>query len=129
MCGEQKFFICKHCGNMVGMLRSSGAPMSCCGDNMTELVANTEEASTEKHLPVIEVNGRNVTVTVGSVLHPMVAEHYIEWIYLLTDKGGHRKCLLPGAAPAVSFVLTEDENLIAAFEYCNLHGLWKTEAK
>ena len=95
---------------------------------MNELVPNTKEASLEKHLPVIEKQDRQVTVKIGSVPHPMLPEHYIQWVYLLTNQGGHRKCLLPGNAPEVTFTLSEGEILLSAYEYCNLHGLWKTEA-
>ena len=125
MCGEQKFFICKHCGNIIGMIHNSGVPMICCGEKMNELVPNTKEASLEKHLPVIEKQDRQVTVKIGSVPHPMLPEHYIQWVYLLTNQGGHRKCLLPGNAPEVTFTLSEGEILLSAYEYCNLHGLWK----
>ena len=116
---EQKFFICKHCGNLVGMIFSSGVPMVCCGEKMTELVANTTDAATEKHV--------TVTAVVGSVEHPMLPEHYIQWIYLLTTTGGHRTALQPGEAPKAVFTLQDDEKPVAVYEYCNLHGLWKTE--
>lgn len=120
-----KFFICKHCGNLVGMIFNSGAPMVCCGDQMTELVPNTVEASHEKHLPVISVSGDKVTVKIGSVEHPMTDEHYIQWIYLETEHGGQRKALKPGDKPEAEFVLDGDK-MIAAYAYCNLHGLWET---
>ena len=125
MC-EVRFFICKHCGNLVSMIHSSGVPMICCGEKMTELIPGSVDASTEKHVPVISVDGDKVTVRVGSVEHPMLEEHYIQWIYLHTDKGCHRKCLSPGEAPEAAFVLT-DEEPVAAYEYCNLHGLWKAD--
>lgn len=124
---EQKFFICKHCGNLVGMIFSSGVPMVCCGEKMTELVANTTDAATEKHVPVVTVEGNTVTAVVGSVEHPMLPEHYIQWIYLLTTTGGHRTALQPGEAPKTVFTLQDDEKPVAVYEYCNLHGLWKTE--
>lgn len=125
---DQKFFVCKHCGNLVGMIHNAGVKIICCGEPMTELVANTVEAASEKHLPVVSVEGNTVTVNVGSVEHPMQEEHSIEWIYLETDKGGHRKALNAGEKPVVSFALVEEKPL-AAFAYCNLHGLWKTEIK
>jgi superoxide reductase len=124
---EKKFFVCKHCGNLVGMIRNAGVPIVCCGEPMNELVANTVEASVEKHIPVVKIDGNKVNAKVGSVEHPMVEEHYIEWLYLQTDKGGHRKNLAPGETPEVSFAITEDEKPVAVFAYCNLHGLWKTE--
>lgn len=123
---DTRFFICKHCGNIIGMIRSSGAKVSCCGEEMTELVANTVEASHEKHIPVVTVEGDTVTVKVGSVPHPMLEEHYIMWVYLQSEKGGQRKCLKPGDEPVVSFKVIDDKP-IAVYEYCNLHGLWKAD--
>ena len=127
MCNNNKFYICEHCGNLVGMINDSGVRMVCCGQKMTKLEAGVVEASHEKHIPVAEVNGNTVTVTVGSVEHPMAEEHSILWVYLETDKGGQRKCLEVGAAPRVQFALADGEKPIAAYAYCNLHGLWKTE--
>lgn len=126
MMNEQKFFLCKHCGNLAGMVHFSGAKMVCCGDEMTELVPNTVEASAEKHLPVVTLAEGSVTVAVGSAAHPMIAEHYIQWVYLWTDKGGQRKALHPEEAPSATFCLAEGEKPLAAYAYCNLHGLWKT---
>lgn len=123
---EQKFYICKRCGNIVGVIKNGGGKLVCCNEAMAELVANTTEAATEKHLPVVTVSDQEVTVTVGSVAHPMTEEHLINWIYLLTEKGGQRKHLLPGDEPTVTFALTKDDHAVAAFAYCNLHGLWKT---
>jgi len=125
---EQKFYICKHCGNIVGMIENSGVNPVCCGDKMTELVPNTTDASAEKHVPVIKVDGNLVTVEIGSAPHPMTEEHHISWVYLLTDKGGQRKNLEHTAAPSVTFMLTDDDKTVSAFAYCNLHGLWKADA-
>lgn len=122
---EQRFFLCKHCGNLVGMIRDSGVPIICCGEPMTALEANTVDASREKHVPVVKVEGNRVFVSVGSVAHPMAEEHYIQWIYLQTSSGGQRKCLLPGEKPEAVF-LVEDDAPVAVYEFCNLHGLWKT---
>ncbi len=124
----QKFFICKHCGNIVGFINNSGVPLVCCGEKMTELVANTTDAAVEKHVPVITVNGSKVTVDIGSIEHPMTEQHYISWVYIQTSKGGQRKNLAPNDKPSVEFVLTDDDNLETAYAYCNLHGLWKAEA-
>ncbi|MBQ2134237.1 MAG: desulfoferrodoxin [Phascolarctobacterium sp.] len=120
----KKFFVCKHCGNMIGLLHDAGVPMMCCGEKMVELVPNTTDAAQEKHVPVATVEGNKVVVNVGSVDHPMLDEHWIQWVYLETDKGGHRKVLNPGEKPNVVFALTEDEKPLAVYEYCNLHGLW-----
>ncbi|MBQ7356760.1 MAG: desulfoferrodoxin [Clostridia bacterium] len=126
MCNNNKFFICEKCGNLVGMINESGVPIKCCGQNMTRLEAGTVEASREKHIPVVTVDGKTVTVNVGSVEHPMVAEHSILWVYLETTRGGQRKCLEVGKAPIVTFALADEEPK-AVYAYCNLHGLWKTE--
>jgi len=123
---DPKFYLCKICGNLVGKIHDSGVTMVCCGQPMTELIPNTVEASFEKHLPVISVAGSTVTVKVGSVSHPMTPEHYIDFIYLETEKGGQRKALAPNALPEASFMVTPDDKPVGAFAYCNLHGLWKT---
>lgn len=121
-----RFFICRHCGNLVGVINNSGVPIICCGEPMQELVPGTVDASKEKHIPVVSVEGSTVTVTVGSVLHPMLPEHFIEWIYLQTENGGQRRILKAGDAPEAEFN-TAGDRPVAAYAYCNLHGLWKTE--
>ncbi len=125
MC-EIRFFKCMHCGNIIGVIHNAGVPMMCCGEKMTELVPGTVDASLEKHVPVVTVEGNTVTVKIGEVEHPMVEEHFIQWVYLQTDRGGQRKCLKPGEKPEVCFALC-DETPVAVYEYCNLHGLWKTD--
>lgn len=125
MC-EIRFYVCEHCGNIVGMIHNAGVPMMCCGQKMTELVPNTVEASVEKHLPVVTFDGDLVKVEIGSTAHPMVEEHHIEWVYVQTDRGGQRKCLKVGEEPEVHFALC-DEKVVAVYAYCNIHGLWKTE--
>ena len=122
-----KFFVCEKCGNLVNVIEASGVKMRCCGQEMTELVANTVEASREKHLPVVEVADGVVKVNVGSVDHPMSEEHNIAWVVLHTDKGVYRKHLKPTEAPVAEFLLAEGETPVAVFAYCNLHGLWKSE--
>jgi superoxide reductase len=107
------------------MIHASGVQMICCGDPMTEVVPNTTDAAQEKHVPVIGVDGNKVTVDIGSVPHPMTPEHHIAWVYLETEKGGQRKCLPVDGAPQISFSLTADDKVVAAYAYCNLHGLWK----
>ncbi len=120
-----KFFICRSCGNLTGMIFDSGAPLSCCGQNMQPLVPNTVDASGEKHLPVVSIEGDTVNVRVGSVAHPMLPEHYIEWIYVQTANGGQRKALKPGNKPCACFSLCGDK-VVAVYAYCNIHGLWMT---
>ena len=140
MCGKQRFFICKHCGNLIGLIDDKGVPMVCCGENMEELTPNTVEASVEKHLPAVTVSGAcdcgcdgdcgcdSLAVQVGSVPHPMEEAHHISFVYVETERGGQRKCLKVGEAPALTFSFAEDKPL-AVYAYCNLHGLWKTEIK
>ena len=123
---DHKFFVCKHCGNIVGLIHNAGVPLICCGEPMQELKANTTEAAQEKHVPVVTVAGDTVTVSVGSVSHPMTSEHSIQWIYLQTKHGGQRKALLPEEEPKAVYKLVDDEPVVA-FAYCNLHGLWKAD--
>ncbi len=120
-----KFYVCRHCGNLVGMLHASGVPIVCCGEEMQALTPNTTEASGEKHLPSVTVNGSELCVNVGSVDHPMTPEHFIQWVYVETENGGQRRVLKPGDAPTVTFCLGEDRAK-AVYAYCNLHGLWMT---
>lgn len=122
---EPKFYICERCGNLIEMIRPSGVKIVCCGQEMTELVPGTTDGATEKHIPVCEKEGNLVTVRVGSVAHPMVPEHFIQWIYLQTKNGIQRVELHPGEEPKATFALTEGDEIVAAYEYCNIHGLWK----
>lgn len=124
-----RYFKCKHCGNMVSLIKDSGVPMMCCGQEMTEMRVGVTDAAVEKHVPEIVVEGKKVIVKVGSVAHPMIAEHYIEWVSIETKEGEQRKALKPEMAPEVEFALSESDELIAAYAYCNLHGLWKAENK
>lgn len=122
---KQKFFICSHCGNIVAFAKNQGVPVLCCGQKMQEIVPGTVEASGEKHIPVYTVEDNIVTVMVGSVEHPMLPEHYIEWISLETNMGNQRKELNPGDKPVAKFALLPGEEVVAAYAYCNLHSLWK----
>ncbi|MCY1151316.1 MAG: desulfoferrodoxin family protein [Sphaerochaetaceae bacterium] len=123
---EQEFYICKHCGNIVAKVHDAGVPVVCCGEEMQKLVPNTVDAANEKHVPVVTVEGNIVTVEVGSVPHPMTEKHLITWIYIQTEHGGQRKNLTPSDEPKAQFALADGDKLVAAFEYCNLHGLWET---
>ncbi len=122
-----KFYVCEICGNLVEMVKESGAAITCCGQKMKEIVPGTVDAAFEKHVPVVQVIGQQVKVSVGAVTHPMLDVHYIEWIALETKKGVQRKTLSPNQSPEVVFVLTPDDEVVAAYAYCNLHGLWKSE--
>ncbi len=121
---EQKFLICEHCGNIVAAVKESGVPVMCCGQKMKEIIPGSVEASREKHIPEFVVEGNKVIVTVGSVEHPMLPEHYIEWVSIQTKQGNQRKQLTPGSAPKVCFSLCEGDSVEAVYAYCNLHGLW-----
>ena len=122
-----KFYICKHCGNIVTKLTSAGVPIKCCGENMVLLEAGVTEAAVEKHVPSVTVEGSLVKVSVGSVAHPMTDEHYIPWVALETETSASVEWLKPGQAPEVVFSLAEGQKAKAVYAWCNLHGLWKTE--
>lgn len=126
MYSEQKFFYCKHCGNLVGLIQEGGGQLVCCNEKMIHLTPNTVEASLEKHLPIIDIEPNAIRVSVGSVKHPMTPEHHISWIYVLTTSGGMRKVLPVDGIPMATFTLSLDEKVLAVYAYCNLHGLWKT---
>ena len=120
-----KFYICNHCKNIIGKIQDKGVPVVCCGEKMAELVPNTTEAATEKHIPVASAEGNLITVQIGSTLHPMTEEHLIQWVYLETEEGGQRKSLKAGDKPEVVFALSPSDKAKAVYAYCNLHGLWK----
>ena len=122
---KQVFYRCNHCGNIVAFVKASGVPVVCCGEKMTEIIPGTVDASREKHIPVWSVDGNIVHVTVGSVEHPMLPEHFIEWISIETKQGNQRKELRPGEKPEACFALCEGDEVEAVYAYCNLHGLWK----
>ncbi len=122
-----KFYRCKHCGNIIAMVNDSGVRVKCCGEEMMELIPGEVDAALEKHVPVFEKNGNILTVRVGSVAHPMLEEHYIQWIAIRTNKGNQRKCLNPGDEPKAEFALLDGEEVLEVYEYCNLHGLWRSK--
>ena len=124
---KQKFYVCEHCGNIITKVQDSKVPVMCCGQKMTEMVPGTTDAAVEKHVPVYEVEGNTVSVKVGSVEHPMVEEHYIQWIVLETKEGFQVKYLKPENPPVTKFSLAEGDEVVAVLEFCNLHGLWKAE--
>lgn len=118
---------CEHCGTIVEEIKQGGCHPSCCGSPMTKLEPGTSDGAHEKHVPVYSIEGNKVSVTVGEAEHPMLEAHYIEWIAVETERGTYRKALAPGEAPKAEFALSDGESLKAVYEYCNLHGLWKTE--
>ena len=122
---QLKFYYCRHCGKIISIVKDSGVKTICCSEEMLELLPGTTDGVSEKHIPIIKISGNTVSVTVGSKLHPSETAHYIEWILLQTDKGIQQKWLKPGDEPKSTFVLGEGEKVEAAYEYCNLHKLWK----
>ena len=122
-----KFYICEHCGNIITFMKNAGVPVMCCDQKMKELVPGTSDGAVEKHVPAVSVEGQKVVVKVGEAEHPMLEAHYIQWIALETESGVQIKNLKPGAKPEAVFLLPEGEKAVAAYEYCNLHGLWKKE--
>ena len=122
-----QFYQCAHCGQIVAIVKKTGAPVVCCGEPMKEIIAGTTDAAVEKHVPVFEVKGDVVVVRVGAAEHPMVEAHFIEWIVLQTKQGNQRKALKPGEAPAACFKICDGDEVVAVYAYCNLHGLWKAE--
>lgn len=122
---QERFYLCRRCGNLIGMIHDAGVPIRCCGEAMEAMTANSTQEGGEKHLPVVSVQDTVVHVSVGSAAHPMTEEHSIEWVYLQTARGGQRKALRSGEVPEVKFALIEDQP-VAAYAYCNRHGLWMT---
>ena len=123
---DTKILVCPVCGQIIEVVKDKNIPIVCCGKPMEELKANTVDASQEKHVPVVEISGDTVNVKVGSAAHPMEEDHYIEWIYVVTEQGVFARCLKPGEAPEATIDL-QGQTPISVFEYCNKHGLWKTD--
>lgn len=121
-----KFYKCMTCGNVTVKAVDSGVPVVCCGQPMTELAANKEDAAVEKHVPAVTVDGNKIEVQVGDTIHPMLEEHYIQFICLETENGFQVKQLKPEDEPKAVFCACDGKPL-AVYELCNLHGLWVKE--
>ena len=119
-----KFYQCSHCKNIITYVDNKGVPVMCCGEKMQELVPGTVDAAAEKHVPVVKKDGNKVTVSVGSVTHPMLEEHSIQFIAVETKQGSQIKYLKPNEAPEAVFAIADGDEFVAAYEYCNVHGLW-----
>jgi superoxide reductase len=153
---ETSFYRCEKCGNVVAIVKSGGGELTCCGQAMTKLQANSTDAAIEKHVPVLTVEGGRIIAAVGSVAHPMTAEHYIEWIAMVAGNRVEIVHLMPGKKPKArfsyfpgedeviyvgkndeivpncegtpcNFVYNDNISKVTVYAYCNLHGLWKTE--
>lgn len=121
-----KFFICNHCGNIIEMVRDRGVKVECCGEPMQLLVPGTSDGAKEKHVPFVEVADEKLAAKIGEVPHPMEEKHYIEWIAFVNEDIVKRVNLKPGEE-AIAY---HNKNFKGeVYEYCNLHGLWKTEVK
>ena len=119
-----EFYRCSVCGNMVALIKKGGGTLVCCGKEMVKLEANSTDASQEKHVPVVTKEGGKIKAAIGSVAHPMLPEHFIEWIAIVCDDRVEIKYLKPGEEPQAEFNEAKSGTIYA---YCNLHGLWKTD--
>ena len=119
---NREFLKCEKCGNLVGVVENAGVSLYCCGAPMTKLVANTVDASVEKHLPAVSRADNELVVTVGEVVHPMTEAHHISWICVAQDKKTYRAALDVTKEPKASFVI--DSGDATVYAYCNLHDLW-----
>lgn len=119
---ELKLYVCRHCGNVVWKVVDKGVPVVCCGQKMEEFVPGTTDASQEKHVPAIKREGDRVTIQVGSVIHPMLEEHYISMIAAVSGDTVTVRFPKPGDDPTL---VVESKEPIDAYEICNLHGFWK----
>lgn len=119
-----KLFKCNHCGNIATKVVDKGVPLVCCGEKMQELVPGAVDGALEKHVPVVTVEGPAVHVQVGEVEHPMLEEHFIQFIVVVTTAGFQVAHLDPSMKPVADFVMPEGVQAIKVYEYCNLHGLW-----
>ena len=122
-----KFYICETCKNIITKIVDSKVPVVCCGKPMKELVPGAVDGALEKHVPAVTIEGNTVKVQIGEVIHPMLPEHYIQFIALETKNGVQIKNLKAGDEPKVEFVLADGDEAVAVYEYCNLHGLWVKE--
>lgn len=117
-----QIYKCNICGNIIEMVHAGAGQLVCCGQPMILMSENTIDAAIEKHKPIISKIEGGYKIDVGSTPHPMVAEHYIEWIEIIVDNITYKKFLKPDNAPSAEFMV-KGENAIAR-AYCNLHGLW-----
>lgn len=120
-----KYFVCEHCGNIIEKVNDAGVPVVCCGEKMKEIIPGSVDAAVEKHVPAVTKDGNTIKVVVGEIEHPMLEEHYIGWIAIENKEGMQRKTLKAGQKPEAVFALADGDELVAAYAWCNLHGLWK----
>lgn len=118
------FYKCDICGQIVASTEELINPLSCCNHEMRLLTPAESDGALEKHVPVYSIEGETLTVSIGSEPHPMVPEHYIEWVCLVTCCGVQWQPLEPGIAPVATFKVKPGEQVVAIYEYCNIHGLY-----
>ena len=126
MKNERKFYRCSRCGNIISFVHNAGPAVVCCGEQVRELTPNTSDGAHEKHVPAVVRENGKLTVTVGSVAHPMTEEHHIAWIVTVNGDRTQRVALKPAGVPSAEFTVTDEP--VAVYAYCNLHGLWVAEA-
>lgn len=122
---EQKYYECRHCGNIAALIRDQGVPLFCCKEKMEQIHPGAAQGSAEKHIPVCTVSGDRVQVRVGSAAHPMTEAHHIQWICLETERKIQYAHLDPGDAPQAEFSLCPGETVRAVYAFCNQHSLWR----
>ena len=122
-----KLLKCEVCGKIVEVVKDTQVPLMCCGKPMKELVANTEDGAHEKHIPVVEVNGDSLYIKVGEVEHPMIETHWITHIFVVMGNKVLKVSLKPKEKPEATVLLNGYKGKVEVYEYCNLHGLYKTE--
>lgn len=124
-CDVQTFYKCNVCGNVMIKLTDSGLTPQCCGRDMEKMIPNEKDAIIEKHVPYVKCDGNKLNIQIGETLHPMSADHYIEWIFVKTSKSSYIRYLSPECEPTACFKICKDEKPVAVYEYCNIHGLWE----
>ncbi|NLM62932.1 MAG: desulfoferrodoxin [Mollicutes bacterium] len=120
-----RIFKCEICGNIVELINDGGGTLVCCGQEMEEIEINTEENTYEKHIPFVQKEGNKVKVQIGKTIHPMIDEHYIEWIALIEDNFIQKVNLKPGDEPIANFTVQSDN--FTVYTYCNIHGFYMTK--
>lgn len=127
---EKKYMRCSVCGQIIEVVKDSGAPLICCGEVMEEIKPEVDEKLLgEKHIPVYKIRNGDILVKIGSIPHPSTKEHYIEWITLVTSKGAQTRVLKPGDTPEAIFALSKDEIVTDIYAFCNIHSLWKVRVR
>lgn len=122
-----KLFKCIKCGKIVTVLKNGAMNTVCCNEDMKELVPRSIDGALEKHVPVVEIKDNIIKVKIGEIEHPMTLEHYIEFIILETNSGYMIKEFSPGDKPETEFILSNNQEYVNVYAYCNLHGLWNNK--